>query len=214
MSRSFVVAVVVAGLAGLAGCSSKPAGSETATTKVPIEKIQGKVQIQLQPSPSEAGLNSGGPSVFLWEGVRRNRLFFKTPTEVTHGGQYVAEGVLAQRVIDEIGDPDHGKNGYPLEASCARVVKMVWPGESFDLTDAQASSLRSAIKRYPGAAGVSRDQDHAGRKAAPPARRKRKKECRKSRCRPTNRKLLCWRVPSSIRRRCGLRKAVTRSARS
>ena len=145
----FVVAVTT--LAGLGGCSSsKPSGSET-TTKAPfkLDKIQGKVQIQLQPSSSEAGLNSGGPSVFLWVGVRRYRLFFKTLTEVSPGEQYAAEGIWAQRVIDEIGDLDQGKNGYPLEASCARVVKMAWPGQSFDLADAQASSLKSSIKRYP-----------------------------------------------------------------
>ena len=52
----FVVAV--SALAGLVSCSSKPSGSETGT-KAPLklDKIHGKVQIQLQPSASEAGLN-------------------------------------------------------------------------------------------------------------------------------------------------------------
>ena len=144
----FIVAVTT--LAGLGSCSSKPSGSETtANAPLKLEKIQGKVQIERQPSPSEAGLNSGGPSVFLWEGVRRYRLFFKKLTEVNPGEQYVVEGIWAQRVIDEIGDPDKGKNGYPLETSCARVVKMAWPGQAFDFNDAQASSLKSSIRRFP-----------------------------------------------------------------
>jgi len=63
--------------------------------------------------------------------------------------QYVAEGVYAQKVIDETGDPDQGKNGYPLLSSCAKVVKMAWNNLAFDAVDAQASLLRARVMRYP-----------------------------------------------------------------
>ncbi len=136
-----------------AGCSSNSggAGSETAnqTSAVKFDKVQGKVQIQEQPSSADAAMNAGGPAVFLWEGVRRYRLFFKSRTEVEPGKKYAAEGIWAQRLIDEIGDPDQGKNGYPLQSSCEKVVKTIWPGLAFDVTDGHVSALRSAIKRYP-----------------------------------------------------------------
>ena len=59
------------------------------------------------------------------------------------------EGVWAQKAIDEIGDPDQGKNGYPLQASCERVVGKTWPGLPFDVTDGHVSVLVTRIKRYP-----------------------------------------------------------------
>jgi hypothetical protein len=71
------------------------------------------------------------------------------PIELVHGNEYVVEGVNAQRVIDEIGDPDQGKNGYPLQASCQRVVRMVWSNLPFDAVDSNASLLRATVKRYP-----------------------------------------------------------------
>ncbi len=81
--------------------------------------------------------------------LHRYRLFLKTPVEVVHGNEYVAEGVYAQKAIDEIGDPDQGKNGYPLPSSCERVVRMAWNGLPFDVVDLQASVLRARVKRYP-----------------------------------------------------------------
>ena len=98
---------------------------------------------------ADAALNAGGPSVYLWEGTRRYRLFLRTPVEIVHGNEYIAEGVYAQKAIDEIGDPDQGKNGYPLESSCERVVRMAWSGLAFDEIDADASLLRARVKRYP-----------------------------------------------------------------
>jgi len=83
------------------------------------------------------------------EGVRRYRLFLKSPVQVVAGNEYIAEGVYAQKAIDEIGDPDQGKNGYPLQASCDRVVKMAWWGLAFDVTDAHSAVLRATVKRYP-----------------------------------------------------------------
>jgi len=137
-------------VAGLAGCSSEPA-KDSKKPAAPMDKIQGKAQVQVlvQPSAADSALNAGGPSVYLWEGLRRYRLFMKTPVEVTAGKEYIAEGVYAQKLIDQIGDPDGGKNGYPLPASCERVVTTAWPGLAFDITDGHSSVLRSTIKRYP-----------------------------------------------------------------
>ena len=137
-------------LAGLGGCSSEPPAKESKKAATAPDKIQGKAQVLLdETTATDAALNAGGPSVYLWEGVRRYRLFFKTAVEVVPGKEYIAEGVYAQRVIDEIGDPDQGKNGYPLQASCERVVKMAWSGLAFDVTDGYVSGLRARVKRYP-----------------------------------------------------------------
>jgi hypothetical protein len=87
--------------------------------------------------------------VYLWEGVNRFRLFLRTPVELVHGDEYIAEGVYAQKAIDEMGDPDQGKNGYPLQTSCERVVRMAWSGLPFDTVDAHAAVLRARVKRYP-----------------------------------------------------------------
>ncbi|MGD0500184.1 MAG: hypothetical protein ABSC23_17310 [Bryobacteraceae bacterium] len=81
--------------------------------------------------------------------MHRYRLFLRTAAEVVHGGEYAAEGIDAQKVIDEIGDPDQGKNGYPLQSSCARVVRMAWSGLPFDVVEADAAVLRARVARYP-----------------------------------------------------------------
>jgi hypothetical protein len=73
----------------------------------------------------------------------------RTPVEAVHGDQYIAEGVYAQKAIEEIGDPDQGRNGYPLQSSCERVVTMAWGNLPFDAIDAQAAVLRARMKRYP-----------------------------------------------------------------
>jgi hypothetical protein len=136
-------------LVGLGGCSKPPAdASKKAATA--LDKIQGKTQVLLaETTATDAAMNAGGPSVYLWQGVSRYRLFFQSPVQVDPGKEYIAEGVHAQRVIDEIGDPDQGKNGYPLPSSCERVVKMAWSGLAFDVTDGLASVLRTRVKRYP-----------------------------------------------------------------
>jgi len=136
-------------LAALSGCSSGPSDAKKAAPAP--DKIQGKVQVNVgETTAADAALNAGGQSVYLWEGTKRYRLFFRTPVEVTPGKQYIAEGVYAQKVIDELGDPDQGKNGYPLQSSCERVVRMAWSsGQAFDVTDGQTSVLRARVKRYP-----------------------------------------------------------------
>jgi len=144
-SKIFCFLIIMA--AALGGCSSEPA-NEAKKAATPLDKIVGKAQVLKEDGgSSEAALNAGGSSVYLWEGTRRYRLFLRTPADVVHGNQYVAEGVYAQKAIDEIGDPDQGKNGYPLQSSCERVVKMAWSNLSMD--DPSASSLRSRVKRYP-----------------------------------------------------------------
>jgi hypothetical protein len=137
-------------LAALVGCSSKPAGNEAKKAEVALDKIQGKAQVLTESGgASDAALNAGGSSVYLWQGANRYRLFLRTAVDVVHGDEYIAEGVWAQKAIDDIGDPDQGKNGYPLQTSCERVVTMAWTGLPFDAIDSQAAILRATVKRHP-----------------------------------------------------------------
>src|SRR5579871_4512527 len=118
-------------LAVWSGCSSAPPANQA--KKAPPDKIQGKAQVvtNADGGAADAALNAGGPSVYLWDGVKRYRLYLRTPATVNHGDEYVAEGVYAQKPIDDIGDPDNGKNGYPLQASSEKVVRMAWSNLSF-----------------------------------------------------------------------------------
>ena len=137
-------------LAALVGCSSKPSAQESKKAETALDRIQGKAQVLVESSgASDAALNAGGPSVYLWEGAHRYRLFLRTATDVVHGDQYIVEGVDAQKAIDQIGDPDQGKNGYPLQSSCERVITMAWTGLPFDGIQAQAAILRATVKRHP-----------------------------------------------------------------
>jgi len=142
-----VIYFALVGLAGLTGCSSEPPKPKAAAAP---DKIQGKAQIVLSETTAlDTSMNAGGPSVYLVDGMKRYRLFFNKPFQVEPAKEYVAEGVLAQKAFDAIGDPDQGKNGYPLDASCSSVVNTAWPGLSFDLADSYAHSLRDKVKRYP-----------------------------------------------------------------
>ncbi|MBZ5583948.1 MAG: energy transducer TonB [Acidobacteriia bacterium] len=139
-------------LAALGGCSSKPSATDAKKAKTAPDTIQGKAQVLVDYSSgaSDAALNAGrSNSVYLWEGAHRYRLFLKTAVPIVHGSEYIAEGVYAQKAIEEIGDPDQGKNGYPLQSSCERVIKMAWSGLPFDEFDAKAQVLRATVKRYP-----------------------------------------------------------------
>lgn len=131
----------------LTGCSSEPAVKQAVA---PLDKIQGKALVLMNETTAlDAALNAGGPSVYLVDGLKRYRLFFNKAFQVEPGKEYAAEGIYAQKAIDAIGDPDHGKNGYPLEASCGRVVRTAWPGLAFDMTDSYSNSLRAKVKRFP-----------------------------------------------------------------
>jgi hypothetical protein len=148
--NAYIFCFVVFTLAGLGGCSSGPTAKDSKKGGTALDKIQGKAQIHLgETTGTDAALNAGGPSVYVWEGVRRYRLFFSKAVQVVPGKEYIVEGVHAQKVIDEIGDPDQGKNGYPLQSSCERVVRMAWSGLAFDATDGHVSVLRARVKRYP-----------------------------------------------------------------
>jgi hypothetical protein len=140
---------LVIALAALGGCSSQQAAKESKKAATVLDKIQGKAQVLDSAGAADAALNAGGPSVYLAEGMHRYRLFLRTPVDVVRGNEYVAEGIYAQKAIDDIGDPDQGKNGYPLQSSCERVVKMAWSDLSFDALDANTSLLCGLVKRYP-----------------------------------------------------------------
>ncbi len=148
MTRSaYVFSFLVVTLAGLTGCSSEPSAQPAAAA---ADKIQGRAQIALNETTAlDGALNAGGPSVYLVDGLKRYRLFFNKAIQVEPAKEYVAEGVYAQKAIDELGDPAQGKNGYPLESSCARVVRTAWPGLAIDVTDSYTNSLRAKVKRYP-----------------------------------------------------------------
>jgi hypothetical protein len=137
-------------LAALGGCSSGTPAKDSKKAAAALDRIQGKAKLIVDTTgATDAALNAGGPSVFIKEGDRRYRLFLRTAADVADGKEYVAEGVYAQKAIDEIGDPDQGKNGYPLQSSCERVVRMAWSDLSFDAFDADTSLLCAKVKRYP-----------------------------------------------------------------
>jgi hypothetical protein len=148
--NTYVFCFLILTLAGLTGCSSGPSATTSRKAAAAPDKIQGKAQVLItETSAADQAMNAGGPSVYLLNGLNRYRLFFNKAFTVEPGQEYIAEGVYAQKAIDAIGDPDNGKNGYPLDSSCDRVVRMAWPGLAFDLTDADVTSLCARVKRYP-----------------------------------------------------------------
>ena len=133
----------------LGGCSSQPAANQAKKAAVAMDKIQGKLQLLDPEGATDAAMNAGGRSAFLWVGPRRFRLFLTTRPELVHGDEYVAEGIWAQKLIDDIGDPANGANGYPLDDSCRKVVTTVWKSLAFDALDTQTSLVCAVIKRHP-----------------------------------------------------------------
>lgn len=143
-----VIGFLILTLVALSSCSSQPA--QSAKPAAPPDKIQGKALVaDWESAAADAALNGGGPTVYLVDGLTRYRLFFNHTIPVEKGKQYIAEGVYAQKAIDAIGDPDQGKNGYPLQSSCDQVVRTAWPGLAFDVTDGHSSVLHARVKRYP-----------------------------------------------------------------
>jgi hypothetical protein len=137
-------------LAALGSCSSNPPASEAKKAEFPPVKLQGKVDVVVDPpGTGDGALNGGGPSLILWEGKHRYRLFSRNTAKVDNGAEYIVEGYNAQQIIDQIGDPAQGKLGYPLLTSCERVVKLAWSGMAFDDVDTKASVLRNRVGRYP-----------------------------------------------------------------
>ncbi len=148
MTRTvYVSCCLVVALVGLAGCSSQPSNKPAAAAP---DKVQGKAQVVLSETTAlDTSLNGGGPSVYIIDGLKRYRLFFDKASQVEPGKEYMVEGVYAQKAIDTMGDPDKGKNGYPLESSCNSVVRTAWPALSFDVVNSYSTSLHAKVQRYP-----------------------------------------------------------------
>jgi hypothetical protein len=145
-SKLAVLSCLLLALSALTGCSSAPPKQAAK----PPDKIQGKTQVVLtETTQLDASMNAGGPSVYLIDGLKRYRLFFNKAFPVDAGKEYIAEGVDAQKAIDAIGDPDQGKNGYPLRSSCDTAVRTAWPELSFDVVDSYSTSLCDKVKRFP-----------------------------------------------------------------
>ena len=143
---TYVFGCLVLALAELAGCSREPPKQAAPAP----DKIQGKAQVVLsETSQLDASMNGGGPSVYLVDGLNRYRLFFDKASPVEAGKEYIAQGVYAQKAIDTIGDPNQGKNGYPLGSSCDSVVRTAWPALDFDVVNSYSTSLCTKVKRYP-----------------------------------------------------------------
>lgn len=147
MNRSaYASCYLLLGLCGLIGCSKSPPKQAAP----PPDKIQGKAQVALSETTQlDASINGGGPTVYLIDGLNRYRLFFDKAVPVDAGKEYIAEGVYAQKLIDGLGDPNQGKNGYPLQSSCDTVVRTAWPALSFDVVDSYSTSLCAKVKRFP-----------------------------------------------------------------
>ena len=144
--NNYVSGCLLLAFSGLIGCSSAP----PKPAAPPPDKIQGKAQVVLSETTQlDASINGGGPSVYLIDGLNRYRLFFDKASPLDAGKEYVAEGVYAQKFIDALGDPDQGKNGYPLASSCNTVVRTAWPALAFDVVDSYSNSLCAKVKRYP-----------------------------------------------------------------
>lgn len=136
-------------LAALAGCSSEPS-AKSKKAEFTLDRVQGKAQVRDESGGSaDVTMNAGGPTVYLWKGMQRYRLFLRKKADFVHGNEYIVEGIHAQKAIDEIGDPDLGKNGYPLQDSCTRVVRMAWGSLGMDEIGPTASIVRTMVKRYP-----------------------------------------------------------------
>jgi len=135
-------------VAGCIGCSSKSSQESKKAARAP-DKIQGKALVITETASGDAAMNAGGPTVYLVDGLHRYRLFFNTATNIDKEKHYVAEGIYAQKAIEEMGDPDQGKNGYPLPDRCEQVVHMAWSGLALDISAGDAEALCEKIKRYP-----------------------------------------------------------------
>lgn len=140
---------LVLAVAGLASCSSDKSAKDGKQPAVVLHHVTGKLQSVSATTGADAALNAGGDTLYIRDGVKRYRLFLKAPIAVSPDTEYTAEGIYAQKAIDELGDPDHGKKGYPLAASCQRVVRMAWPGLPIDVADGHVSILRAQVSRYP-----------------------------------------------------------------
>lgn len=148
--NAWILCCVVCTVSMFSGCAGGRSAKDSRTAAPVRDTIQGKTQINLdETSQTDKAMNAGGPSVHVIVGMRPYRLFLKTPFDIEAAKEYRVEGIYAQKVIDELGDPDNGSNGYPLLSSCQRVVKTAWPGMAMDVTGGYAQTLRDKVRRYP-----------------------------------------------------------------
>src|SRR5881394_2034687 len=96
---------LVLAVAGLVGCAGEKSAKDAKPTAAVMHQVKGKLQVASASTGSDAALNAGGDSLYIRDGVRRYRLFLKSRMEVTPNTEYAAEGIYAQKAIDEIGDP-------------------------------------------------------------------------------------------------------------
>jgi hypothetical protein len=147
--RPLLTWFLVLGVAGLAGCSGDKETKDAKKSSVVMHKLKGTLVAVPASTGTDAALNAGGDSLYIRNGVRRYRLFLKAPVDASPNSEYEVEGIFAQKAIDEIGDPARGKGGYPLAASCQRVIRMAWGSQAMDVADSHASVLRAQVSRYP-----------------------------------------------------------------
>lgn len=110
--------IVMTAFAALSGCSSTPPAGEA---KKAAPDIQGPGQAAnhgYRHRRERFRSQRRGPSVFIWEGMQQYRLFSKRTANVVDGEHYIVEGIHAQKMIDEIGDP----NGARAAILCCRVA--------------------------------------------------------------------------------------------
>jgi hypothetical protein len=151
MDRKGSLCFLVISLFALGACSSDQSANQAKKAAVPLDKIQGKAQVlEEQGGSADGALNAGGASsVYIWVGVQRYRLFLRKAADIVQGNYYVVEGLNAQKIIDDIGDPDNGKHGYPLAASCDTVIGKIWGGIAMDDAQLDSTALRTVIQRHP-----------------------------------------------------------------
>jgi len=96
--NAYFFCFLVLTLAGLAGCSGGPSAKEPKKAATAPDKIQGKVQeIVSESTATDIALNAGGPSVYLLDGLRRYRLFFRTAFQVDPSKEYICRGRLCAK---------------------------------------------------------------------------------------------------------------------
>ena len=66
-------------VAALSGCSSGPAAKEAKKAAVVLDRVEeGKAKVMQESNGAAvAALNAGGPSLYIWEGTQRYRLFLE-----------------------------------------------------------------------------------------------------------------------------------------
>ncbi len=134
--NAYVFCFLVLTVAGLGGCSSGPSIKESKKAETPPDKIQGKAQENPSESTAaDAAFNAGGHSVYLVDGLRRYRLFFKTAFQVDPGKEYIAEGVgkeymeaMRKRPLTRLAIPTKGRTAIRSNQAASGSSRRLGPG--------------------------------------------------------------------------------------